>query len=101
MLLFINDLAEDLESVVRLFADDTIAYLTIDSQSDSDWLQRDLDRLAQLETLWQMEFHPEKCQVLRVSKKLKPVYSGLYSLNEHGQILLTWFYAAISYKDKE
>ena len=35
-LLFINDLAEDLESVVRLFADDTIAYLTIDSQSDSD-----------------------------------------------------------------
>ena len=30
-----------------------------------------------------MEFHPEKCQVLRVSKKLKPVYSGSYSLHGH------------------
>ena len=84
-LLYINDLAEDLESVVRLFADDTIAYLTIDSQSDANRLQRDLDRLAHWEVLWQMEFHPEKCQVLRVSKKHKPSYCGSYTL--HGQLL--------------
>ena len=37
--LYINDLDEDLESVVRLFADDTIAYLTIASQSDATRLQ--------------------------------------------------------------
>ena len=84
-LLYINDLAEDLESVVRLFADDTIAYLTIDSQSDVARLQRDLDRLAHWEALWQMEFHPDKCQVLRVSKKHKPTYCGSYTL--HGQLL--------------
>ena len=84
-LLYINDLAEDLESVVSLLADDTIAYLTIDSQSDTDHLQRHLDRLAHREVLWQMEFHPEKCQVLRVSKKHKPSYCGSYTL--HGQLL--------------
>ena len=30
-----------------------------------------------------MEFHPEKCQVLRVSKKRNPIYSGSYSLHGH------------------
>ena len=34
-------------------------------------LQHDLTRLANCEKRWQMEFHPEKCQVLRVSKKTK------------------------------
>ena len=43
-LLYINDLAKNLESTVRLFADDTIAYLTIDSDQDPDRLQRDLDK---------------------------------------------------------
>ena len=70
-LLYINDLAQDLDSTVRLFADDTIAYLTIDNQADAMCLQHDLDRLADWEKRWQMEFHPEKCQVLRVSKKTK------------------------------
>ncbi len=52
------------ESTVRLFADDTIAYLTVDSLADPGRLQRDLDRLAHWESLWQMEFHPDNCQVL-------------------------------------
>ena len=82
-LLYINDLADELESVVRLFADDTIAYLTIDSQADAGRLQRDLDRLARWEVLWQMEFHPDKCQVLRVCKKNEPSYNASYSLHGH------------------
>ena len=52
-LLYINDLAADLKSVVGLFADNTIAYLTIANQSDATRLQRDLDRLAKGEDLWQ------------------------------------------------
>ena len=63
-LLYINDLADELESVVRLFADDTIAYLTINSQADAGRLQRDLDRLARWEVLWQMEFHPINAKCL-------------------------------------
>lgn len=34
-LLYINDLAESLASNIRLFADDTIVYLTIHSDSDT------------------------------------------------------------------
>ena len=68
-LLYINDLPESLASNIRLFADDTIVYLTIHSDSDTQVLQRDLDKLTEWETLWKMEFHPDKCEVLRVGRK--------------------------------
>jgi hypothetical protein len=44
---YINDLQDRLRSTVRLFADDTIAYLTITSEDDAEHLQEDLDKLAQ------------------------------------------------------
>ena len=83
-LLYINDLAQDLNSTVRLFADDTIAYMTISNQADAAILQQDLDKLAHWEGLWQMQFHPEKCQVLRVSKKTKSnTFNATYTLHGH------------------
>ena len=42
---YINDLPHDIQSQVRLFADDTAVYLTVRNNSDSDILQADLDRL--------------------------------------------------------
>ena len=83
-LLYINDLAKDLDSTVRLFADDTIAYMTVDSSDDAKLLQQDLDKLAKWEVLWQMKFHPDKCQVLRVSKKRHNVcHNHTYTLHGH------------------
>ena len=67
-LIYINDMPDNITSTVRLFADDTIAYLAIKSPEDANTLQEDLDRLAEWETRWQMEFHPEKCQVLQVTR---------------------------------
>jgi hypothetical protein len=52
---------------MRLFADDTIAYLVIKLNSDVLTLQRDLDKLAQWKQLWKMAFHPDKCNVLTIS----------------------------------
>ena len=83
-LFFINDLAEEMHSTVRLFADDTIAYLTVEGDGDAARLQQDLDKLAHWEALWQMEFHPEKCYVLRVSKKHKQnIHRHDYILHGH------------------
>ena len=56
-------------SNVRLFADDTVVYLTSKSEADLHILQEDLDKLAKWEELWKMELHPEKCEVLRVGCK--------------------------------
>ena len=43
-LLYTNDLHELLSSNVRLFADDTIAYLTTDSELESCPIQNDLEK---------------------------------------------------------
>ena len=43
-LLYINDLPENIHSEIRLFADDTAVYLTINSKADCQTLQ--LDRLG-------------------------------------------------------
>ena len=44
-LLYVNDLPDDLESSVRLFADDTLLYATIANDEDTFDLQDDLRRL--------------------------------------------------------
>lgn len=81
-LLYINDIAEGLTSTIRLFADDTIAYLAVKGDEDAATLQRDLDSLARWESKWQMEFHPDKCQVLTISRK-KNTINHPYHLNGH------------------
>ena len=74
-LLFINDLPDWVTSRTRLFADDCIVYRKIQTPQDCNQLQRDLDSLAQWESRWGMSFHPDKCNVLRVTKKRTPINS--------------------------
>jgi len=71
-LLFINDLPNNLISKTRLFADDCIVYRHITSDQDQAILQEDLNRLADWEAKWGMEFHPQKCTYLRVSRAKQP-----------------------------
>ena len=63
-LIYINDLPNEVCSQVRLFADDTALYLTLESEDDSSILQNDLNILSAWETRWDMGFNPSKCQVL-------------------------------------
>ena len=48
-LIYINGLPNNLKSTVRLFADDTIIYMTISNGIDATVLQQDLDKLAKWE----------------------------------------------------
>jgi hypothetical protein len=45
-LYYVNDTPAGFGSTISLFADDTIAYLVIKSNSDALNMQRDLDKLA-------------------------------------------------------
>jgi hypothetical protein len=83
-LFYINDMPEGIRSRVKLFADDTIVYLTITSDTDADYLQEDLDKLAEWEEKWKMAFHLDKCNVLTITRKRKPIVRE-YQL--HGQTL--------------
>ena len=69
-LAYINDLPDSVKSKVRLFADDTIMYLTVKSTTDANILQNDLHALEQD---WSMEFNSDKCEVLRITRKRNPV----------------------------
>jgi hypothetical protein len=73
---------ENIKYTVRLFADDTIVYLTITADVDRVHLQEDLDRLTHWEQTWKMSFHPEKCNVLSITMKRNPV-TNCYILHGH------------------
>ena len=83
-LIYINDLPDEVRSRVRLFADDTALYFTMESEDDRSALKTDLDILSAWETRWDMEFNPSKCQVVHVTGSRKTVKTG-YVL--HGQVL--------------
>ena len=54
----------------------------IHSAPDMQSLQDDMDNLFQWEQDWQMEFHPRKCQLLRITNKRKP-FARDYDIHGH------------------
>ena len=82
-LISINDLPDKVKSQVRLFADDTAAYLAISKLADSEQLQADLDILQEWEIRWDMQFNPSKCQVIHITRSRSPLPTT-YTL--HGEI---------------
>ncbi len=85
-LCYINDVPDEITSKVRLFADDTIMYLSIMNNSDTTTLQRDLDKLAEWETKWQMQFHPGKCQVLNITSN-RTIIQHDYILQQYNMLI--------------
>ena len=68
-LIFINDITQDLQCTVRLYADDILIYNIIHLPNDSEHLQQDLCTLQAWARRWQMEFNPTKCVHLTISNK--------------------------------
>jgi hypothetical protein len=87
-LFYINDFQSRLTSKVRLFADDTIIYITIANEDDASTLQENLNKLGQWENEWCMKFQTDKCNVLRVTNKTKKTEAN-YHLHGHTLELLT------------
>ena len=71
-LLFINDITQVTNSQLRLFADDTVLYKTINSLHDHQVLQEDLLNVTKWASDWQMDFNVTKCHILCITKKRKP-----------------------------
>ena len=85
-LIFINDLQDNIRSSVRLCADDCVLYRNINSLTDCQILQEDLNSLAQWETDWQMKFNVAKCHSMRVTQHL-PSNQIHFSYTLHQQTL--------------
>ena len=67
-LLYINDIADNLETSLLFFADDSKLSKHISTQDDIDALQRDLLRLEDWSSKWLLRFHPDKCHVLSLGR---------------------------------
>ena len=71
-LIFINDIASNITSSIRLFADDCLLFREIKCQADHETLQRDLNHLVTWSQTWGMKFNIKKCNVMSVTNKRRP-----------------------------
>jgi len=56
----------------------------LSDSNDAKVFQDDLDKLVIWEQTWMMEFHPDKCEIISITRKQKP---ALYPYTLHGQQL--------------
>ena len=82
--LHINDIMSDIESEIRLFADESVSCREIKDIEDTLKLQKDIDRLGIWARKWCMRFQPVKCNTMQLTKKHNKIdalniYAGGYS----------------------
>ena len=61
-LVYINDIPEQVECNISMFADDTKIYTAVKSAADSQRLQTDLNSLARWADDWLLRFNVKKCK---------------------------------------
>ena len=81
-LAYINDMPECVRSEIKLFADDSLLYRRIQNNADCCQLQEDLDKLQEWEQKWQIAFNADKCEVIRITNKKRPLCSDYYIQNQ-------------------
>ena len=78
--LHINDITSDIESEIRLFADDCVCYREIKNVEDTVKLQKDIDRLGSWARKWGMRFQPVKCNMMQLTNKRTSKIQASYKL---------------------
>ena len=67
--LYKNNITADIESEIRLFADDCVCYCEIKEKEDKLKLQRDIGRLGNWARKWGMRFQRVKCNMMQLTRK--------------------------------
>ncbi len=66
--IFINDMPDNINNFVSMFADDTKLFGRSTTQSDSDSIQADLQKLQDWSMKWDLRFNEQKCKSLYLGK---------------------------------
>ena len=75
--LYINDISSDIESEIRLFADDCVCYREIKDKEETMKFQRDIDRLGSWARKRGMRFQPVKCNMMQLTRKrIKKIHAS-------------------------
>ena len=70
------------KSVIKLFADDTKLYRSINNESDHILLQKDLDAVMYWSSKWQPPFNTNKCKTMTVGTQGSIM--GKYTIDTEG-----------------
>ena len=82
-LLYINDIVDDINSSIRLFADDTSSYINVDNPKQAvEQLNLDLAKMHRWAGKWLVTFNPGKSESLLLSRKYKKPYHPPVLLNQ-------------------
>ena len=79
-LLYTNDIITNINSLLRMFADDCLLYRIIYTPEDTAILQQDLDQIASWVTTWQLTLNITKCVLIRRNRSHSPIHHH-YTLN--------------------
>ena len=82
-LIYINDVPKQVESDVKLFADDTKLYRKIEKQEDRITLQSDLCKLCEWSRNWQLKFNINKCKRIHIGNN--EIVENYYMLSEEDE----------------
>ena len=82
-LVYINDIVENIGSLIRLFADDTSLFIIVDDPiTSAARLNSDLDKITGWAALWLVTFNPTKSESFLVPRKVnRPVHPPLFMQN--------------------
>ena len=87
---YINDIIDDIDSEIRLFADDCVFYRQIQGIEDTAKLQSGIDRLGKWAWKWGMRFQPFKCNMIeKMQNRAARFVTGNYNF-EAGNMTKFW-----------
>ena len=81
-LIYINDIVENINSSIRLFADDSSLYIIVNDPLDAAiTLNIDLSRVNAWATKWLVSFNPAKSESVTFSRKVNQPYHPPVDMN--------------------
>jgi ABC-type antimicrobial peptide transport system ATPase subunit len=78
-IIFINDIVNEINAEIKLFADDTSLYLIVDNPNDTAFLlNQDLNQLQRWSEKWLVKFNRNKTESMVISSKRNKPHHPLY-----------------------
>ena len=77
-LIYINDIVEDIESVIKHFADDTSMYLCLENPHiRAEIPNNDLEKIMQWANKWKIEFNERKTELMNIIRNKNHQFQSL------------------------
>ena len=74
-ILYVNEIPDLAQCIIKMFAEDTKLYAPIKSQTDQEQLQSDIDTLEEWTRDWLLDFNAHKCELMQIGRPPPRTYT--------------------------